>query len=83
MPLRIADMAPLCRSGSLGDLLRAQVGHADRAKEFILATDAGRVLPLRGRDSFPVLHLERFQLGLSGCFASRFPCGVSSSLCLA
>ena len=76
MPLGIADMAPLCHSGSLGDLLRAQVGHADRAKELLLATDSGRVLSLHGRDSFPVLHLERFQLGLPGCFASRLPCGV-------
>ena len=33
MPLgqRIADMAPLCRSGSLGDLFRAQVGYAELA----------------------------------------------------
>jgi hypothetical protein len=59
------------RSGSLGDLLRAQIGYADRAQELLLATDLGRVQLLRGRDSLPVFLFERLEFGLPGCFPSR------------
>jgi hypothetical protein len=58
-------------SGSLADLLRAQIGYPDRAQELLLATGLGRVQLLRGRDSLPVLRDQCFQLGLPGCFAGR------------
>lgn len=52
MPLGqgFALMAPLRRSRSLGDLLRAQIGYAELAQELPLATDLGRVQLLRLRD---------------------------------
>ena len=56
MPLgqRIADMASLCRSSSRVEFLRAPIGDAKLAQELLLATDLGRVQPLRLRDSLPV-----------------------------
>ena len=52
------------------DLLRAQVGHPELSQQLLLTTNAGLVLPLRGRDSLLVLHGERFQLGLPGRLAN-------------
>lgn len=59
------------RSSSLGDLLGAHVGHAEREQELLLATDTGLMLPLRGRDLLSVHLFQLFELGLPGCFASR------------
>jgi hypothetical protein len=59
-------------AGFPGDLLRTQIGHADRAQELLLATDLGLMQRLRSRDSLPVGLDLRFQLGLPGCFASRY-----------
>jgi hypothetical protein len=64
---------PRSGSGSLADLLRAQVGYAELAQELFLATDAGLVLPLRGRDSLAVLLLHLLQPGLPGRFSNRIP----------
>src|SRR5215217_6606794 len=58
-------------AGSLADLLRAQIGYADRTQELLLATDLGRVQLLRGRDSLPVFLFERLEFGLPGCFPTR------------
>lgn len=66
-------------SGSLGDLLRAQIGYADRAQELLLATGLGRVQLLRGRGALPVFLDLRFQLGLPGCLASRLTLRVELS----
>jgi hypothetical protein len=68
---RFAQVAPLRRSCSLGDLLRAQIGHPERAEELPLATDASLVLPFRGRATLTRHLFQRFKLGLAGCFASR------------
>jgi hypothetical protein len=58
-------------AGFLGDLLRAQIGYADRAWDLLLATNLGRVQLLRGRDSLAAFLGLRFQLGLPGRLACR------------
>ena len=58
-------------AGSLGDLLRAQVGYPELAQKLLLATDAGLVLPLRGRDSLAVHNFQLLQPGLPGRFSNR------------
>jgi hypothetical protein len=42
-------------AASLGDLLWAQIGYANRAQEFLLATNLGRMQLLLRRDSLLVL----------------------------
>ena len=74
MPLaeRVAHLAPLRRSGSLGDLLRAQIGHAKLAQELLLASNPVRVRLRCSCDSLAVRHGKLFEMGLSLCFPSRF-----------
>ena len=57
---RIAGMATLCRSCSLGDLLGAQVGYAELAQKLLLAGHSGRVFPMCGRDFLAVRLFQCF-----------------------
>ena len=64
---------PRSGSGSLADLLRAQIGYAELAQELLLAASLGLGPLLRGRDSLAVLLLHLLQPGLPGRFSNRIP----------
>jgi hypothetical protein len=63
-----------CRTAELRGPSFSQPHHP--FKELLLATAQGRVQLLLRCDSLLVLHGERFQFGLPGCFASRLPRGA-------
>ena len=68
LPANLLNRRPA--AGSLGNLLRAQIGYADRAQKLLLVTNLGRVQLFHGRGSLPVLLFQRLQLGRSFCLES-------------